>query len=67
MQLARKAAPSSAPCPSQVSSRRPTRTIALEAGSASPTLATSIPGALELYNRIEVWVNEGGAGGEGDR
>jgi len=32
------------------------------AGRAAPL--TNTPTALELHNRIEVWVNEGGAGGE---
>jgi hypothetical protein len=57
MQSARKAAASSTPFHRQ--STRPTPVV-LDAGRAVPPTAA----ALELHYRIEVWVNEGGAGGE---
>jgi hypothetical protein len=60
MQSARNAASSSASLHDQVEGPRPMRALLLNTGGvASPTNA-----ALELHDRIEVWVNEGGAGGE---
>jgi hypothetical protein len=62
---ARKTAPSSTPLHYQVNSPRPMRAFVLDAGSAASPANT--PAALELHNRIEVWVNEGGAGGEANQ
>jgi len=60
MQLARKAASSSTPLLRRVDG--PTRTVLLDTfGAAS---LTKLRAALELRDRIEVWVNEGDAGGE---
>ena len=63
MQSTRKAASTSALFHEQVDGLRPMRTLLLNTvRAASPTNA-----ALELHNRIEVWVNEGGAGGEANQ
>lgn len=62
MQSVRKAAPSSTSFHHRVSSpglRAP------DADSAASPANT--PAALELHDRIEVWVNEGGAGGEANQ
>lgn len=65
MQPARKAAPSSSPRHRQVGGSEPTRTLLPHAVCADPLTTTRA--ALELYDRIEVWVNEGGAGGEANQ
>jgi hypothetical protein len=63
MQSARIAASSSVLFHDQVDGPRPMRSLLLDSGrAASPANA-----ALELRNRIEVWVNEGGAGGEANQ
>ena len=63
MQSARKAASSSVSFHAQLAGLRPMRTHSLDAvRAATPTNA-----ALELHNRIEAWVNEGGAGGEANQ
>ena len=62
MQLVRKTAPSSSPRHRQISGSAPIRTLAPHAVGAAPLTNTRT--ALELHDRIEVWVNEGGAGGE---
>jgi hypothetical protein len=63
MQSARKAAVSSTPFHHQVNGTLPMRPVVLDAGRAVPPT----PAALELHYRIEVWVNEGGAGGEANQ
>ena len=66
MQSARKAAASSTSGQHQLNGSRPMRTLVLDAGRAAPSKET--PAAiLELHKRIEVWVNEGGAGGEANQ
>jgi hypothetical protein len=63
MQAARKAASSSASFHDQVDEPRLVRSPSLDTFRAvSPTNE-----ALELHGRIEVWVNEGGAGGEANQ
>jgi hypothetical protein len=63
MQAARKAASSSASFHDQVDESRLVRSLSLDTFRAvSPTNE-----ALELHGRIEVWVNEGGAGGEANQ
>lgn len=62
MQSARKATSSSASFQDRVDGPRPMRVLLL--GMVRAAALTNA--ALELHNRIEVWVNEGGAGGEAD-
>lgn len=66
MQSAAVRAPSVSPDPGQVSNRRLTRTLApaVDCVTAADRLSLA---RLELHDRIEVWVNEGGAGGEEDQ
>ena len=63
MQAARKAASSPSSFRDQVDGPRLVRSLSLDTFRAvSPTNE-----ALELHGRIEVWVNEGGAGGEANQ
>ena len=60
MQPARQSAFSQTLFHDGVDGLRPMRALLLNTGRA----ASPADAALELHDRIEVWVNEGGAGGE---
>lgn len=62
MQSSLKAAPSSILSHYQVNSPGPLQAFVLDVESVVPFTNTSA--APELHDRIEVWVNEGGTGGE---
>lgn len=62
MQSTHKAASITAPRHQKDDVSQPVRAFIPYAGRAAPF--TNTPTALELHDRIEVWVNEGGAGGE---
>jgi hypothetical protein len=64
MQSVRKAAISSTPHQHRANGRR-LLTFLFDAGRAAQP--TDIAATFELHNRIEVWVNEGGTGGEANQ